>query len=164
MSLQSASQSADLALLGFDRERWKRRRAELRARLAEGLTVVPRTVKSQEQLEAENVSYWTPDKSDRPNGVSDLRWKFTLEAEEARRRWHRVPARRPVEGLGPAEELSVTCPRVKTAESLKCDIDHGEIRVCAICGQSFHAVRSDASLCSGACRKRASRNQRSVTV
>jgi hypothetical protein len=45
------------------------------------------TVKTHQQIESQNLNYWLPDHHGRPSGVSELRWKFHLEAEAARECW-----------------------------------------------------------------------------
>jgi hypothetical protein len=75
MDLQSR-----IPLLGYNRERWERRKAEFRARLAKEHAAPKETVKTRQQIEAENVSYWTD------GGRSYLRRKYALEAEQARER------------------------------------------------------------------------------
>jgi hypothetical protein len=144
-------------LLGFNRQRWERRKAELRARLAKEHAAPAFTVKSRGQIEAENLSYWIS------GGMRFLRRKYADEAEAAPRKGEtKTPLNSPIGGLP-----TVTIPKCDTSEgkdsqTLKCDTPQGEVRVCRICGQSFMSTRSDAALCSGRCRKRASRERISV--
>jgi hypothetical protein len=141
-------------LLGFDRPRWERRKAELRIRLAKQLASSPHTLKNREQIESENLVYWTS------GGMNYLRRKFMIEAEQARGRWAKLDPQGP---NGVARRRII--PKCDTSEgedsgTLKCDIKEGQIRVCGICGNSFRSTRSDASLCSVRCRKKANRASR----
>src|SRR5262245_39485546 len=109
MDLRLTIELVTIPLLGFDRERWERRKAEWRTRRTKDLAVSPRTVKSWNQIEAENLDYWTGDQS-------PLRAKFAEEAEKAHQRWNKVAAslkrleastRRPLEG--PHSRISPKC-------------------------------------------------------
>jgi hypothetical protein len=172
-------------LLGFDRERWERRKAELRARLVRELSGSAVTVRSREQVEAENISYWTS------RGMSHLRQKFANEAEAARVEWVRrdpdgpngrdpkykeireaeLKRRReekkpnsPIEASRPVTVSKCDTPEGKDSGPPSgppnCDIVNDlNKRVCKVCGQSFLATRDDALLCSARCRKRASRDR-----
>jgi hypothetical protein len=63
------------------------RKRELRARLAKERLAPAWTVKSREQIEAENLSYWTC------GGMSFLRRKYVEEAEKARQKRETKAAR-----------------------------------------------------------------------
>ena len=139
---------------------WEHRKNQLRARLAKEMSGPKQTIKSREQLEAEAVAYWTPDQSDRPSGMSDLRYKYMLEAEQARERWAELDPKGP--NSASRRRMVPKCDMSEGKDTIlpKCDIPTGErigIRRCQICGKEFSSTRADAVLCSARCRKRASR-------
>jgi hypothetical protein len=142
---------ANPLLLGFDRQRWEHRKAELRTRLAKRLAVRTETVKSGEQFEAEHCRYSTC------GGTSYLRRKFMLEAEAARRRSEQTPVKRPNNASPLAAEPKCDMSEGKDSTPLKCNTTNSQERTCRVCGKSFQASRSDASLCSARCRMKASR-------
>jgi hypothetical protein len=153
-------------LLGFDQKRWAARKAKLRNCLAKESTAAPRTVKNSETIESENVSYWMPDHQGRPSGMSDLRWRFSLEAKQARKRWaehnqrfkHLTDAANsPVNAPDSGREPSVTCSPGESGRDIICNIGAATSRRCRICGEPFKSTRSDASFCGAKCRVRASR-------
>jgi hypothetical protein len=76
-------------LLGFDRQRRERRKAELRARLAKEFAMRTQTVQSREQIEAENLIYWTC------GGISYLRRKYMIKAEQSREQWAKLDPQGP---------------------------------------------------------------------
>jgi len=159
MNLLPVSESAGPALLGFAQRRWERRRTKLRVRLAKEFTVPTRSIKNREQIETENLAYWSCGR------LSLLRAKFAEEAEKARQRWHEASPNRPLEGYRASKELSVTCGEGKDSGTVNCDIKPvpgPKTYRCGICGNQFRPARSDASFCSVPCRKRANRIGRSV--
>jgi hypothetical protein len=141
------------------------------------------TVNSREQIESANVSYWLPDHRGRPTDMTDLRWKFHLEAEAARERWaqldrdgpngkaKRERERRFKRDSNDANDVhhSSSAPMCDMSEckdtgddvTLSANSPEASNGVqthrCKVCGKEFSSTRSDASLCSAKCRKRASR-------
>src|SRR5215831_17792119 len=109
------------------------------------------TVKSREQIEAENVTYWTD------GGMSYLRQKYMVEAEQARERWAKLDPQGP---NGVARRRTIPkCdrPEGNVSQLTKCDTGNGSggrTRRCRVCGKEFRAIRPDARLCSATCRKR----------
>jgi hypothetical protein len=99
MDLHLATKPERLLLLGFDWTRWERRKAELRARLVKEHAASSCTVKSRQQIEAENASYWTS------GGMSYLRLKYADEAEFARQRRKKIPEGKDTRGADQTQSL-----------------------------------------------------------
>jgi hypothetical protein len=141
-------------LLGYNRERWERRKAEFRARLAKEHAAPKEAVKTRQQIEAENVSYWTC------GGMSFWRRKYAEEAEEARERWAQLDPNGPNGATRSRRAAKCNTSEGKDSGPLKCNTVTGQERTCRNCGKSFQATRSDASFCSAICRVKASRVRR----
>jgi len=104
-------------LLGFDRQRWERRKAELRIRLKKELSIQDQTARSRQQIEAENLSYWTS------GSMSFLRREYADEAERARARWHTASVRRPSENSHTSTASKCDMSEGKDSGAAKCDIN-----------------------------------------
>jgi len=94
----------------------ERRKTELRARLKKELAGPTQTVKDRVRIESKNLSYWTS------GGMSFLRRKFMIEAEEARERWAKLDPQGPNGARARRTVAKCDTPEGKDNGTTKCDI------------------------------------------